>query len=254
MSKLLVFALVQVSPLQLRNLVNNLARERRISYSLGTLHTPRTNFSKELKKTLDSERNFKNIGRFSKYLRQHNKWYRENDCIGRHYFNYLLLDPRVTNGLRDRAGSIHQMDVWLTFLRAIFYVGKGKASRPYVHLKKAQKCINETNSSTLAKDPKLALIVSIWRAERGVLLIRAFRGISSQDAQTREAAIIDALGMNHLTNRRLGAYCAGPARSDFSSRERKYLGIALLYKLMQKFLATEERELYPVQNKAAMAA
>ncbi|XP_017020121.1 ankyrin repeat and LEM domain-containing protein 1 [Drosophila kikkawai] len=254
MSKLFVFSLIQASPRRLGNLFDNLVRGRGISFSLGTLHKPSTNFSRELQKTLDSESNFRKIEKLFKYLRQHRKWYRENDLVDPHYFNYLLLDPRVTNGLRQRARSIHQMDVWLTFLKAIFYVGKGKASRPYVHLKKAQKFLNETHSITLAKDPKLALIVSIWRAERGILLLRAFRGISSKDAQTREAAIIDALGMNHLTNRRLGAYCSGPARSEFTRREQRYLGIALLYKLMLKFLASEEREIYPLQNKAAMAA
>jgi len=259
MSKLLVFGLTRTSPLQLRNIFNNLVKARGITYSLGTLHKHHTNFSAELEKTINSEVNFKKISHLEKYVRQHSKWYQDNDCINRHYFNYLLLDPRVTNKLRERASHLHLMDVWYTFLKAIFYVGKGKASRPYVHLKKAQKLLNETNSITLVKDPKLALIVSIWKAKRGVLLIRAFQGISSQDAQTREASILDALSMNHLTNRRLGVYW-GLARSSLSSKERKYLGIALLHKLMLKFLATEEKELFPLKStkthelKAAMAA
>lgn len=253
MSKLLVFNFIQTIPLQLRNNFKSKVKARPISYSLGTLHKHHTNFSTELEKTINSESNFKNISNLIKFVRQHSKWYRENDCINRHYFNYILLDPRVTNNLKERASQLHLMDVWYTFLRAIFYVGKGKATRPYVHLKNAQKLVDETNSITLVKDPKLALIVSIWKANRGVLLIRAFQGISSQDAQTREASIIDALGMNHLTNRRLGFYY-GRARS-LSDKERKYLGIALLYKLMMKFLAKEEKELFPLKNtKAAMAA
>ncbi|XP_016972578.1 ankyrin repeat and LEM domain-containing protein 1 [Drosophila rhopaloa] len=227
MSKLLVFSLIQASQSQLSNIFSHLV--------------------KELERTINSEINFENIKYLYKYVKQHSKWYQENDCINRHYFNYLLLDPRVTNNLRERARNLHKIDVWYTFLRAIFYVGKGKATRPYVHLKRAQKSMDEVNSFTLVKDPKLALIVSIWRAKRGVLLLQTFRGISSQDAQTREASIIDALSMNHLTNRRLGVYC-GQARSSLSNKERKYLGIALLYKLMGKFLATEESELYPLKN------
>nr|NP_001137671.1 uncharacterized protein Dmel_CG42391 [Drosophila melanogaster]ACL83125.1 uncharacterized protein Dmel_CG42391 [Drosophila melanogaster] len=253
MSKLLVFNFIQTIPLQLRNNFKSKVKARPISYSLGTLHKHHTNFSTELENTINSESNFKNISNLIKFVRQHSKWYRDNDCINRHYFNYILLDPRVTNNLKERASQLHLMDVWYTFLRAIFYVGKGKATRPYVHLKNAQKLVDETNNITLVKDPKLALIVSIWKANRGVLLIRAFQGISSQDAQTREASIIDALGMNHLTNRRLGFYY-GRARS-LSDKERKYLGIALLYKLMMKFLAKEEKELFPLKNtKAAMAA
>ncbi|XP_041563495.1 ankyrin repeat and LEM domain-containing protein 1 isoform X2 [Drosophila elegans] len=219
MSKLLVFSFIQTSPLQLRNFFNNLVKARGINYSLGTLHKHHTSFSAELEKTINSEISFNNI----KYL------------------------YKVTNKLRERAGNLHKMDVWYTFLRAIFYVGKGKATRPYVHLKKAQKSLDEVNSIALVKDPKLALIVSIWRAKHGVLLMQAFHSISSEDAQTREASIIDALSMNHLTNRRLGVYC-GPARSSLSSRERKYLGIALLHKLLGKFLATEECELYPLKS------
>ncbi|XP_017125555.1 ankyrin repeat and LEM domain-containing protein 1 isoform X1 [Drosophila elegans] len=247
MSKLLVFSFIQTSPLQLRNFFNNLVKARGINYSLGTLHKHHTSFSAELEKTINSEISFNNIKYLYKYVQQHSKWYQENDCVNRHYFNYLLLDPRVTNKLRERAGNLHKMDVWYTFLRAIFYVGKGKATRPYVHLKKAQKSLDEVNSIALVKDPKLALIVSIWRAKHGVLLMQAFHSISSEDAQTREASIIDALSMNHLTNRRLGVYC-GPARSSLSSRERKYLGIALLHKLLGKFLATEECELYPLKS------
>ncbi|KAI8040039.1 hypothetical protein M5D96_007464 [Drosophila gunungcola] len=163
-----------LSALELRNIFNNLVKARGINYSLGTLHKHHTSFSAELEKTINSEISFNNIRYLYKYVQQHCKWYQENDCVSRHYFNYLLLDPRS---------------------------------------------LDEVNSIALVKDPKLALIVSIWRAKRGVLLIQAFQDISSEDAQTREASIIDALSMNHLTNRRLGVYC-GPARSSLSSRER----------------------------------
>ncbi|XP_068089871.1 ankyrin repeat and LEM domain-containing protein 1 isoform X2 [Hyperolius riggenbachi] len=52
-------------------------------------------------------------------------------------FNYLLLDPRVTRNLPSRSHTISQLDCFRTFIRAVFYVGKGKRARPYCHLYEA---------------------------------------------------------------------------------------------------------------------
>ncbi|CAN2391837.1 Ankyrin repeat and LEM, partial [Pristimantis euphronides] len=52
-------------------------------------------------------------------------------------FNYLLLDPRVTRNLPSRCHVMSQLDCLRTFVCAVFYVGKGKQSRPYSHLYEA---------------------------------------------------------------------------------------------------------------------
>ncbi|XP_063575403.1 ankyrin repeat and LEM domain-containing protein 1 isoform X3 [Pongo abelii] len=49
-------------------------------------------------------------------------------------FTYLLLDPRETQDLPARAFSLTPAERLQTFVRAIFYVGKGMRARPYVHL------------------------------------------------------------------------------------------------------------------------
>ncbi|XP_009192089.2 ankyrin repeat and LEM domain-containing protein 1 isoform X4 [Papio anubis] len=49
-------------------------------------------------------------------------------------FTYLLLDPRETQDLPARAFSLTPAERLQTFVRAIFYVGKGTRARPYVHL------------------------------------------------------------------------------------------------------------------------
>ncbi|KRF79662.1 uncharacterized protein Dvir_GJ27031 [Drosophila virilis] len=241
MSKLLVVVLTTVIG---RPLLYQLSQSRGIKYSLGVIHMPSTNFSAELQHTLQSERNFASIEKHSNLVKQHSKWHWHHDQSKRLFFNYLLLDPRITNGLKNRAKSMHQLDVWLTFLRAIFYVGKGKSTRPYVHLRQAHKVLRSANPLVLAKDPKLALIVHLWKHQRGVLLLRAFKGISSNDAHTREAAMIDALGLNHLTNRRVGVYF-GVARSKFTTEQRRLLGVVLLYRLLLIYLKYDERELQP---------
>ncbi|KAG8454690.1 hypothetical protein GDO86_001057 [Hymenochirus boettgeri] len=52
-------------------------------------------------------------------------------------FNYLLLDPRVTRNLPARCRTLSLPDCFRTFVNSIFYVGKGKRSRPYCHLYEA---------------------------------------------------------------------------------------------------------------------
>ncbi|XP_017108613.2 ankyrin repeat and LEM domain-containing protein 1 [Drosophila bipectinata] len=251
MSKFIVFCSIKNGLLQPYNHLAKVVNVRGIKYTLGSLSKKRTNFSPELEKTLHTENNFDRIKTLAGYVREHSKWFRKNEKGNLNFYNYLLLDPRVTNKLSERANHLHKMDVWYTFLRSIFYVGKGKSLRPLVHLNQAKQVMLNNNKITLAKDPKLALIVSIWNDKRGVLLLPAFRGISSRDAQTREASMIVALGMNHLANRRLGVYW-GPAKEKFTRRQRKYMGIALLYKLMLRFLATDERELLPDVDKRSL--
>ena len=52
-------------------------------------------------------------------------------------FNYLLLDPRVTKNLPSRALQLNEGEVFQIFISAVFYVGKGKGSRPLSNLREA---------------------------------------------------------------------------------------------------------------------
>merc|ERR1719483_956892 len=52
-------------------------------------------------------------------------------------FNYLLMDPRMTQNLPIRVFSSSDQELWRTFLTAIFYIGKGSRSRPFQHLYEA---------------------------------------------------------------------------------------------------------------------
>ncbi|NXF41106.1 ANKL1 protein, partial [Nyctibius bracteatus] len=52
-------------------------------------------------------------------------------------FNYLLLDPRTTQNLPLRSHRLSPAECFRTFVKAIFYVGKGTRARPYCHLGEA---------------------------------------------------------------------------------------------------------------------
>lgn len=58
-------------------------------------------------------------------------------------FNYFLLDPRVTQNLPLRLKQLTYEKAFLTFLDALFYVGKGMRSRPYSHLLEAAKAAKD---------------------------------------------------------------------------------------------------------------
>ncbi|XP_031329044.1 ankyrin repeat and LEM domain-containing protein 1-like isoform X2 [Photinus pyralis] len=131
------------------------------------------------------------------------KW---REGVNKSSFSYLLLDPRLTNNLPNRAEQMPPTEVWKTFLESIFYVGKGKRARPYSHLYDA---------------------VKLWNAE----------------AYTREAAMIAALKLENLRNNKLGQFYGTPL--TWSAQQQNKLGVALLYKAMMIFLNEGERQLKP---------
>lgn len=100
------------------------------------------------------------------------------------YFCYLLIDPR---GL-----DIDNLDLD-AFLRAIFYVGKGKHQRCQFHFDEAIASRRGGKRSD-----KTERICEVWDAGHGVLVPHLFSNIHSDEAFVREAAMIAALGESSL--------------------------------------------------------
>ncbi|EAL39470.3 AGAP011496-PA [Anopheles gambiae str. PEST] len=189
-------------------------------------------------------------------------------------FVYLLLDPRVSENLSAQRDHLAAHELWKRFLSAVFYVGKGKSSRPYCHLYDAIKlhhqresagCENIRREQTGGADftveaeeiifqcseasmaavdsAKLNRIIDIWAAGKGVVCLHVFHNIMPAEAYTREAAIIDAYGVQNLTNLKRGDYY-GKCLS-WPMKRRKQLGILLLYKALLIHLAEGETQLLP---------
>ena len=87
-------------------------------------------------------------------------------------FNYLLMDPRVTLDLPQRNKKLSNTEAFRSFVLSVFYVGKGKRSRPYAHLHEAIKYsktkvgLKEISSraiTILHSGPLLALFLSTAR-------------------------------------------------------------------------------------------
>lgn len=155
-------------------------------------------------------------------------------------FTYLLLDPRITQDLPNRSVHLTQAEVWSIFLNAIFYIGKGKGSRPFDHLYDAFKTWVDNSTTT---NKKIQCILDIWNSDHGVICLHVFQNIIPVEAYTREAAMIDAIGKEHLGNCKSGEYYGIAA--TWSMQQKQKFGRYLLYKALQIFMQEGERQLFP---------
>lgn len=85
--------------------------------------------------------------------------------------------------------------------------------------------------------------MNIWKEKLGVVCVQAFHNLAMEEAFIRESCMIDALGLNNLTNIKRGTYTS-TMRWTFSDRCK--LGCYLLYRAMHIFLADGERQLKPM--------
>ncbi|XP_038184029.1 ankyrin repeat and LEM domain-containing protein 1 [Arvicola amphibius] len=155
-------------------------------------------------------------------------------------FTYLLLDPRQTQGLPARASSLTLAECLQCFVGAIFYVGKGTRARPDAHLWEALGYRERPGKKAC---PKVHRILDIWASGRGVLSLHCFQHTAAVEAYTREACLLDALGIQTLTNQKQGHYYGEVAHWPPTKRRR--LGVYLLHRALLVFLAEGERELRP---------
>jgi len=77
-----------------------------------------------------------------------------------------------------------------------------------------------------------------------VVCVQAFHHLVITEAHIREAAMIDAIGLDKLTNEKRGTYYDNTTR--WLTSDRCKLGCHLLYRAMLVFLADGERQLRPV--------
>jgi len=155
-------------------------------------------------------------------------------------FNYLLLDPECTKNLPMKVFLYSDQTLWRNFIASLFYIGKGTRSRPFHHLYEAAKECKPKKSISA----KIAKIHSIWSVGLGVVVVQMFHNTIAVEAFTREAAMIDAVGCDNLTNVKGGDYY-GVAATWSQDRKLK-LGTYLLYKAFKIFLQEGERQIRPV--------
>ncbi|KAL3867218.1 hypothetical protein ACJMK2_044434 [Sinanodonta woodiana] len=155
-------------------------------------------------------------------------------------FNYILLDPRVTRNLPNRAANLAEQEAFRIFISAIFYIGKGKRARPYSHLYEA---INQMKKPHDQVSPKVYHILDIWNDNVGVVSLHCFQSVIPVEAYTREACMVDAIGLENLTNKKRGDYYG--VATTWSMKQKRKMGVYILKKALQIFLAEGERQICP---------
>ncbi|XP_046892822.1 ankyrin repeat and LEM domain-containing protein 1 isoform X1 [Hypomesus transpacificus] len=175
---------------------------------------------------------------------QNRKW---REGVIKSSFNYLLLDPRVTKNLPYRSHSMTPLECFQTFIGSIFYIGKGKRSRPYSHLYEALEYFRGDKTSKKLCT-KVQHILQVWKAGQGVISLHCFQNVIPVEAYTREACMVDAIGLKMLTNQKRGDYYG--VVSTWQVKRKKELGVRLLYRAMNIFLAEGERQLRPADIRA----
>lgn len=166
------------------------------------------------------------------------KW---REGTSKNSFNYLLLDPRMTKDLPRRTATLNLTEKWTSFLTTIFYIGKGKRSRPYAHLYEAYKIWKSNDYSKI--NNKIQRILDIWHENKGIVVLHVFQNTIPVEAYTREAVMIDALGTKQLCNYKNGQYY--DVITTWPAKEKIKLGRYLLFKTMKIFLLEGERQIFP---------
>jgi len=168
--------------------------------------------------------------------------YLARDAAVKSSFNYVLLDPRVTQNLPTRVFTVGDQQLWRTFVAAMFYIGKGTRSRPFQHLYEAVK-----NRGKRKVGRKIETIHGIWEAGLGVISLQVFQNTIGVEAFTREAGMIQAVGCDNLSNAKPGDWY-GPA-AEWSEEKKSELGTFLVFRAFKIFLQEGERQIRPVDLK-----
>ncbi|CAH1797485.1 unnamed protein product [Owenia fusiformis] len=155
-------------------------------------------------------------------------------------FNYILLDPRFTQNLPSRAKYMSEQDVFRIFISAIFYIGKGKRSRPYQHFYEA---IKQRDSPKPKCSAKVQRILDIWSEGYGPVSLHIFQNTIPVEAYTREACMVESIGLSRLTNQKSGDYYG--ISSTWKPLDKRKLGVHLLVRAMRVLLAEGERQITP---------
>ena len=164
----------------------------------------------------------------------------ETETNPKNYFTYLLLDPRETQNLTSESGQSKNKSLshFMRFLKSIFYIGKGQGNRPYMHLYEA--ALNMDRKQTHSKNSKIEKILEIWNSGYGVISLHCFHSITSNEAFTRECIMIDTIGVDNLTNIKIGK---NNIKSLLWTDHKKLtFGAYLLYKAYNMLLINGERQ------------
>ncbi|GMR52946.1 hypothetical protein PMAYCL1PPCAC_23141, partial [Pristionchus mayeri] len=152
-------------------------------------------------------------------------------------FCYLLLDPRKLPAKISECTLQELID-------AIFYVGKGTKARPHQHLIDARNAKDNPNAR---HSDKIARILEIWASGHGVVSLQLSFDICDEEAFTREASLMDAIGVRNLTNAKGGKYYG--LVGSWQLLQKAQLG-TLMLKRVWSYIRTDPSAIKPIRPEA----
>lgn len=179
------------------------------------------------------------------------------------FFNYILIDPRISKNLPEQALEASDSDtsrnqlvspegggnpkhamakinrkfnekLFGKFVESIFYIGKGQKRRDLMHLYDA---LADRGSITQSKIDRIR---NIWADGYGVVSLHIFHNITDKEALTREALMIETIGLVNLTNLLKGTI---QFRLGWNEHKRKLLGALFVHRAYTQLLNEGERQL-----------
>lgn len=145
---------------------------------------------------------------------------------------YFLIDPRNLNNNQNTDNEFQSLiennalkvnfSMLTSFIRSIFYIGKGQNGRPFDHFK-----------NYYLDDEKVSIkktqIKEIYKSGLSPMVLFAFCGLSNDEAITRESLLIESL-IDQLTNKKLEK-----CRMVLSKRQRDVLSAYFVFKAFIMF-------------------
>ena len=193
--------------------------------------------------THDILRNFSIIFKNKDYLLGEDIWRLEDsgtlDFKEKICYNYLLIKKSALGNLRELGRRVlnKELDifpVFLIFLLAIVYIGKGSTRRDLDHIREAIRILCWNPHRTVEKGSKLGVIMDEIIYREGIIIVSGFHDSSHYLAHSREAAMIDFFGVDRLTNEKRGTYYG--ESKDWSHIKQKNFGLLALFSIFRNFL------------------
>ena len=137
---------------------------------------------------------------------------------------------------------------FIEFFQNIFYAGKGMHDRCFQHLELVQDMMGGLDKD----DVKGNTIANNWRNGMGIFVVSGFHCSTNEESLNREAAVIDCIGLDKLTNKIKGTKYGNIRKWD-KIKTYNY-GMFLIYTLYLKFINENVKCIYyndisPKKNK-----
>ena len=163
-------------------------------------------------------------------------------CKEKKYYNYVLVRKSALRNLREIGEKSLNLELdifplFMIFLLAVFYIGKGCARRDLSHIRETLKLISEGSDDVdvdIEYGGKLHNCITEMADNDGVIIVTGFCDSSHYMSHFREAAMIEYIGLDKLTNKDKGVYFG--ASKEWSSVKRKNFGLLALFTIFKNYL------------------